>query len=115
MGETGQAYGGFAWVTVQLTAINVIGYILGALTFGRYLRRSRSLTVAEFFGKRFNSRGVQAMAGITLMVGCTTYLFIICQGAAEIIIEVSGLSFMTALVIVWLSVAAFTPSSRRVR
>ena len=29
MGETGTAYGGFALVTIQLTAINVVGYIAG--------------------------------------------------------------------------------------
>ena len=63
MGETGTAYGGFALITVQLTAINVVGYVLGGLLFGRYLRRSRSLPVAEDFGDRFASRRGQAVVG----------------------------------------------------
>ena len=108
MGETGTAYGGFALVTVQLTAINVFGYVAGGLYFGRYLRRSRSLTVAEYFGQRFASRRVQAVAGVTLVIGCTTYLFIICQGAASIIGRVSDLSFTSALLLTWASVCAFT-------
>lgn len=108
MGEAGTAYGGFALVTIQLTAINVVGYVLGALYFGRYLRRSRSLTVAEFFGQRFASRRVQAIAGITLVIGCTTYLFIICQGAAAIIGRVSDLSYPVALLLTWVCVCSFT-------
>ena len=108
MGETGTAYGGFALVTVQMTAINIVGYVLGGLYFGRFLRRSRSLTVAEYFGNRFASRRVQAVAGITLVIGCTTYLFIICQGVSAIIGHVSDLSFGTALLLTWLSVCSFT-------
>ena len=108
MGETGTAYGGFALITVQLTAINVVGYVLGGLYFGRFLRRSRSLTVAEFFGERYASQRVQNVAGVTLVIGCTTYLFIICQGASAIIGHVSDLSFETGLLVTWLSVCAFT-------
>jgi Na+/proline symporter len=108
MGETGTAYGGFALVTVQLTAINIVGYVLGGLYFGRFLRRSRSLTVAEFFGQRFASKRVQTAAGVTLVIGCTTYLFIICQGASAIIGQVSDLPYAAALLITWLSVCAFT-------
>jgi sodium/pantothenate symporter len=108
MGETGTGYGGFALITVQLTTINIIGYVAGGLFFGRYLRRSRSLTVAEFFGERFASRRVQAAAGVTLIIGCTTYLFIICQGAAGVIGRVSDISFPVALLLTWASVCAFT-------
>lgn len=108
MGETGTAYGGFALITVQLTAINVVGYVLGGLYFGRFLRRSRSLTVAEFFGQRYASQRVQTVAGVTLVIGCTTYLFIICQGASAIIGHVSDLSFETGLLVTWFSVCAFT-------
>jgi len=46
-----------------------VGYVLGALFFGRYLRRSRTNTLAEFFGQRFNSKRVQVLAGITMYSG----------------------------------------------
>lgn len=51
-----------------LVAIDVFGYSAGALFFGRHLRRSRALTVAEFFGRRFASRRVQAAAGTMIVV-----------------------------------------------
>jgi Na+/proline symporter len=51
MGETGRAYSGFPAVIIILTAINVVGYVAGGLYFGKYLRRSRALTVAEYFGQ----------------------------------------------------------------
>ncbi len=108
MGETGTAYGGFALVTIQLTAVNIVGYVIGGLYFGRFLRRSRSLTVAAFFGNRFASRRVQSVAGLTVVIGCTTYLFIICQGASAIIGQVSDVSYETALLLTWLSVCGFT-------
>ena len=53
MGETGQGYSGYPTVIIMLTAFNCIGYTAGALFFGRFLRRSRALTVAEYFGQRF--------------------------------------------------------------
>ena len=62
MGETGMAYSGFPMVIIMLTLINVVGYVAGGLYFGKYLRRSRALTVAEYFGQRFDSRRVQVVA-----------------------------------------------------
>ena len=34
MGETGTAYGGFALITIQLTAINVVGYVAALVRNG---------------------------------------------------------------------------------
>jgi sodium/pantothenate symporter len=56
MGETGVGYSGFPSVVIILTAVNCVGYVLGGLYFGRFLRRSRALTLAEYFGQRFSSR-----------------------------------------------------------
>ena len=47
MGESGLSYSGFPAVIITLTAINIIGYVAGGLYFGRFLRRSRALTLAE--------------------------------------------------------------------
>jgi sodium/pantothenate symporter len=88
MGEAGMAYQGYAMLLLLLTGINCSGYVAGALFFGGYLRRSEALTVAEFFGKRFDSHRVQAIAGITLVVGLSGYLMAVAQGASLLISEV---------------------------
>ena len=108
MGETGVGYSGFPAVVIILTAINCIGYTAGGLYFGRFLRRSRALTVAEYFGHRFDSRRVQVAAGVTIVLGCTAYLVMVTQGAATIINEVTGLPFYGTLFIAWAGYTLFT-------
>jgi Na+/proline symporter len=108
MGETGLAYSGYPTVIIILTAVNCIGYTVGGLYFGRFLRRSRALTVAEYFGQRFISRRVQAVAGITIVLGCTGYLVMVTQGTATIIHEVTGLPFTGTLFIAWAGYTLFT-------
>jgi sodium/pantothenate symporter len=108
MGESGMGYGGYPAIVIILTAVNCAGYILGGLYFGRFLRRSRSLTLAEYFGRRFGSRRVQAAAGLTIVVGCTAYLVMVTQGAATIIGEVSGIPFHWALLLAWGGYTLFT-------
>jgi Na+/proline symporter len=108
MGETGQAYSGFPAVILILTAINVIGYIGGALVFGRFLRRSEALTLAEYFGTRFRSRRVQTVAGFSIILGCTGYLVAVTQGTATIVHEVTGIPFYAALFTAWIGYTLFT-------
>jgi sodium/pantothenate symporter len=108
MGETGLAYSGYPAILIMLTLINCVGYVLGALFFGRYLRRSRALTVAEYFGRRFDSRRVQSAAGTTVALGCTAYLVVVTQGAATIVHEVTGFSFFATLALTWLGYTLFT-------
>jgi hypothetical protein len=69
LGETGFSYASQGGAYILWPAIWVTGYVWGALYFGRYLRRSRALTVAEFFGWRFDSQPVQAAAGVTIVLG----------------------------------------------
>ncbi len=108
MGETGISYSGNPSLIIILTAVNCIGYVAGGLYFGRFLRRSRALTVAEYFGDRFESRRVQSVAGITVLLGCTAYLVMVTQGTATIINEVTGLSFNRTLLITWVGYTLFT-------
>ncbi|MBT4519327.1 MAG: sodium:solute symporter family protein [Halieaceae bacterium] len=108
MGETGQGYAGYPTIILILTAINCIGYTAGALFFGRFLRRSRALTVAEYFGQRFVSRRVQSVAGASIVFGCTGYLMVVTQGTATIVHEVTGLSFHLALFLTWSGYTLFT-------
>lgn len=108
MGETGLGYSGYPAVIIILTAINCIGYTAGGLYFGRFLRRSRALTLAEYFGQRFVSRRVQQVAGITIVLGCAAYLVVVTQGTATIIHEVTGISFYGALLAAWAGYTLFT-------
>ena len=93
---------------LTLVAINVVGYIVGALFFGRHLRRSRALTVAEYFGQRFASRRVQSVAGIMIVVGLGAYLMAVTQGTALVVTEVSNIPYRLALFVVWAAYTAFT-------
>ena len=108
MGEVSMAYRGHGPLLLMMTSVNCMGYIFGALFFGRYLRRSRVLTVPEFFGRRFLSRRLQALAGLTIVVGLAGYLLAVNWGVALIITQVSGISYPAAIVIVWFGYTGFT-------
>lgn len=108
MGEAGFAYEGYPLLLLTMAAFNAAGYVVGALFFGRYLRRSEALTVPEFFGKRFNSTAVQAVAGVTVVVGITFYLIAVTQGVSLILSDILGIEFGAALVIFWLAFTSFT-------
>ena len=108
LGEAGMAYSGYGALVLTLVAVNVVGYIAGALFFGRHLRRSRALTVAEYFGRRFASRRVQSAAGIMIVVGLGAYLMAVTQGTALVVTDVSNVPYRTALFVVWAGYTAFT-------
>ena len=108
LGEVGMAYSGYGALILALVAINVTGYIAGALFFGRHLRRSRALTVPEYFGQRFASRRVQSVAGIMIVVGLGAYLMAVTQGTALVVTEVSNVPYRLSLFVVWAAYTAFT-------
>jgi Na+/proline symporter len=108
LGEAGFAYDTQAGPYVLFPQAAAVGYVLGALFFGRYLRRSRTNTLAEFFGQRFNSRRVQVLAGITIILALGGYLLAVTQGAAILLAELTDLSYVQALIVAWLSYTAFT-------
>ena len=108
LGETGFVYDGQAGPYLIWPAIAATFYIYGALFFGRYLRRSRAITVADFFGQRFNSQRVQTAAGLTIIIGLAGYLLAVTQGAAYLLTQVVDVDFYIALVISWASYTAFT-------
>lgn len=108
LGEAGFAYAGQAGPYVLFPQAACIGYVLGALFFGRFLRRSRATTVAEYFGRRFDSRRLQALAGYTIIFALGGYLLAVTQGAAILLSEITGLSYVQALVAAWISYTAFT-------
>jgi sodium/pantothenate symporter len=108
LAESGMAYGVNAGGWLLQPPIFAAGYIYGAVFFGRYLRRSRALTVAEFFGRRFNDHRVRLVAGATVIVGIGCYLVAVTQGAALILSELAEIEYWSALLIVWLSYTSFT-------
>lgn len=108
LGETGFVYVGQAGPYLLWPAIAATFYIYGALFFGRYLRRSRAITVADYFGQRFDSQRVQTAAGVTVIFGLGGYLLATTQGAAYLLTQVVEISYNQALVISWISYTAFT-------
>lgn len=108
LAETGFAYDGYAFLMLALVAVNTSGYVIGALFFGRFVRRSKSLTIPEFFAKRFDSRAMQALAGYTTVIGLTAYLLAVTQGASILISDVAGIPYGVALIMVWLGYMVFT-------
>lgn len=108
LGETGFVYEGQAGPYLLWPAIAALFYVYGALLFGRYLRRSRALTVADYFGQRFNSQKVQTAAGLTIIFGLGGYLLAVTQGAAYLLTQVADVDFTVALIISWVSYTAFT-------
>ena len=108
MGEAAFTYDGQFGAYLLFPGIAVTGYLLGALFFGVYLRRSRATTVADYLGHRFQSRRLQQFAGFTIILGLGGYLLIVTQGAALLLADLTGLPFVTSLIIAWLSYTLFT-------
>ncbi|MFT5519700.1 MAG: Na+/proline symporter, partial [Enterobacterales bacterium] len=108
LGETGFSYETQGGAYILWPAIWVAGYIYGALYFGRFLRRSNALTVAEFFGHRFNSQAVQSAAGVTIVLGLGGYLLAVTQGTAVILSQLTPLNYNQGLFVSWLSYTLFT-------
>lgn len=75
------------------------GYVVGAVVFGRYLRRSGAMTLPEFFGKRFASKKMKNLASFTALVMMTVYLIAVMQGIGTLMSTVTGLSFNACIII----------------
>ncbi|SJM66370.1 sodium:solute symporter [Gulosibacter sp. 10] len=108
MGELGFSYDGFPFPLLLLVSFNISGYAVGVLFFGRYLRRSEALTVPEYFGKRFDSKAVQAVAGAMVVIGIGLYLVSVSHGLALILAELIDLPMWAILIIVWACYTVFT-------
>ncbi len=108
IGEAGMSYSGHGPLIVIMTTLNATGYIVGALFFGRYLRRSRALSVPEFFYARYQSHRLQAFAGLTIVFGLSCYLLAVTWGVSLIISQVTGLSGAKTIFIAWFGYTLFT-------
>ena len=99
MGDAGTFYdGGFSGMII-LSGMQSAGYIIGAVFFGRYLRRSRTITIPEFFGSRFDSPAVKVIATVTAIATMTVYLLSIIQGVGTLMELVTGVDYKICIVI----------------
>jgi len=108
MADTAWAYSGAIVNAVTLNAICGVGYVVGVMFFGRYLRRSENLTMPEYFGKRFNSKAVQRFAGIVVIISITCYLLAVVIGVGKLIHTLTGLDLLPAYIIAWACFTSFT-------
>ena len=105
MGDVGEAYiGGFAPVLVAVGVLSV-GYIVGSVFFGRYLRRSNCATLPEYFGKRFDSKAMKNLATITGTFIMLVYTISCVQGIGGLMQSLTGFDYNTCVII---AVCVFT-------
>lgn len=98
MGDAGEYYNGLFSPMTILATMQVVGYIYGAVFFGRYLRRSKVLTIPEFFGMRFCSKKVQKLATLTSIITMTVYLLSVMQGIGTLMSVVTGLDYNICII-----------------
>ena len=106
--ETAYAYRINAGGWILFPVLTLIGYVIGAIYFNRYLRRSQTLTVTQYFARRFNSRRVQVIAGLTVLVGIGGYLVAVTQGLALMLSNLTPVNYAQGLIVGWLAYTSFT-------
>ena len=105
MGDVGESYSGFFAPIIVAVGVLSVGYIVGSIFFGRYLRRSQANTIPEFFGKRFDSKALRLLASITGTFIMIVYSLSCVQGIGTLMSMVTGLEYNTCIII---SVVVFT-------
>ena len=98
-GDLGVAYMGMFAPLLLTCGLLVIGYPLGAIFIGRYLRRSQVKTIPEFFGKRFASRPLHILASVIAVVAMVAYLVSCMQGVGTVISQVTGFNRTLAIIV----------------
>lgn len=93
MGDAGEYYGGLFGPLTILATMQVVGYILGAVLIGRYLRRSEVMTLPQFFGKRFDSEKMRALSTVTAIITMCVYLLSVVMGIGTLMNLVTGLDY----------------------
>lgn len=103
MGDAATCYQGAFAPIVLFAGMQSAGYIFGAVFFGRYLRRSRALTMPEFFGQRFHSPQLRFLAAITASITMSVYLLSVIQGIGTLMEIVTGINYRVCIVIAMLA------------
>lgn len=105
MGDAAEAYEGALSAMILFAGMQSAGYILGAVFFGRYLRRSGAMTIPEFFGQRFCSQKMRKLSAVTAMIMMTVYLLSVIQGVGTLMNVVTGMSYQVCIV---MAIVVFT-------
>jgi len=111
MGDVGEAYSGFFAPIMVAVGVLSVGYIVGSVFFGRFLRRSNAVTIPQFFGKRFDSKAMQNLATITSVFIMLVYSLSCVQGIGTLMSFVTELEYNTCIilaVIVFTSITMFS-------
>lgn len=99
MGDAAQCYEGAFSPIILFAGMQSAGYIIGAVFFGRYLRRSHIMTIPEFFGKRFHSNGMKKLAALTAIITMSVYLLSVIQGIGTLMNIVTGVDYNICIII----------------
>lgn len=99
MGDAAQCYDGAFSSIILFAGMQSAGYIIGAIFFGRYLRRSGVMTIPEFFGKRFCSSGMRKLAAMTAIVMMAVYLLSVIQGIGTLMNAVTGVDYNICIIL----------------
>lgn len=114
MGDAGEYYSGLFSPMTILATMQVVGYMYGAVMFGRYLRRSEVYTIPEFFGKRFCSPALHKLATVTSIITMTVYLLSVIQGVGSLLHAITDIDYnicVTVCVIVFAFVSIVSGAS----
>ena len=99
MGDAGEYYSGLFSPMTILATMQVAGYIIGAVFFGKYLRRAEVVTIPEFFGRRFCSSKMHILATVTAIITMVVYLLSVMQGVGTLMSLVTGLSYRLCVIL----------------
>lgn len=105
MGDVGESYSGFFAPIIVAVGVLSVGYIVGSVFFGRYLRRSNAMTIPEFFEKRFDSKAMKLLSTITGSFIMLVYSLSCVQGIGTLMTVVTGVDYKICIII---AVIAFT-------
>ncbi len=108
MGDVGEAYSGFFAPIMVAVGILSVGYIVGSVYFGRYLRRSNAVTIPQFFGKRFDSPAMKYLATITSIFIMLVYSLSGVQGVGTLMHVVTGVDYKLCIILVVISFTVIT-------
>lgn len=100
MGDVGEAYSGFFAPIVVAVGVLSVGYIVGSVFFGRYLRRSQAMTIPQYFGKRFDSPALKNLATITGTLIMLVYSLSCVQGIGTLMSAVTEVDYNVCVVLV---------------
>ncbi len=99
MGDAAEAFEGALSPMLLFAGMQSAGYLIGAVFFGRYLRRSNVLTIPEFFGKRFCSNKMRVLSAVTAIIMMTVYYLSVIQGVGTLMNLVTGIDYNICIVL----------------